>query len=156
MKTPAIGIYGMAGSGKTTLGLRIAEYTGLTYISFGQVIRDNHDVFNGSVNISKAIEILNRYDGIVISGFPVRVTEYYQFVKAFDLYRTFHLLLPEDVARERFFSRRRTFDDEKYFTDRLKLYREVIMPFTTWLNTVIIDGYANDADAVFAIAKQYM
>lgn len=156
----AIGIYGMAGSGKTTLGLRLAEDMGLLYISFGEVIREYPAVFTESVNASLAVQLIalkaTDFPGIVISGFPVRVSELALFTQHFDLYRVFHLTLTDEVARTRFFQRGRSFDDEAYYQKRVALYRKVILPFVTGLTCIEIDTVANDKEAMFAIARTYV
>lgn len=156
----AIGIYGMAGSGKTTLGLRLAKDMGFLYISFGEVIREYPAVFTGSVNASLAVQLIalkaTDFPGIVISGFPVCTCELELFTGSFDLYRAFHLTLNDAVARVRFFQRGRSFDDEAYYQKRVALYRNVILPFVSGLSCVTIDTAACDEEEMFAIARTYV
>lgn len=136
----AILIYGNTASGKSTVARMIAPLLNATYISFGELLRSNESLENVQRAIqnklpfdtdlcSRVIRSSVQHSQAIVSGFPISQSELASFSKWFNPKLYIHLLVSDEVAKERFFSRLRDVDTEAYFFKRMSLYHKRIVPF---------------------------
>ena len=138
-------LLGLPGAGKGTVGLRLAENLGLTFISLGDEvrrlakedspvgrnIRSHWESSNGwrplpdSLAIVLANECLGGVSGWVLDGFPRNVLQA-ESLPVTDL--IVHLLVSEETSTQRVLGRGREGDGLEKLLARLEAERERLLP----------------------------
>jgi adenylate kinase len=140
-------IFGIQGSGKSTLAPYIAKKLGVSYLSTGQLFREEmekktslgnlvRDRMNRGILIDDETtwEMLEPYlrdhpQGVLLDGFPRNLNQA-EFLekKGLGIDKVFYLNLPEDLASERLIKRGRDDDTKEGIVNRINLFKEQTLP----------------------------
>lgn len=139
-------LFGLPGSGKTTIALEIAKKYGVCLIKTGEILRlmakDQDEV---GQNIKKSLDSGEMVDdrivaqvvksrlqqsdcqnGFVMDGYPRQLSQISEFDPEFD--RCFYLEIPEKVAWDRLSGRGREDDTQTIISRRLEIAQVTLMP----------------------------
>ena len=142
-------IAGAPGSGKTTLGKRLAQETGIVHISVGALLRESAESHPELAPIMEQGELVDselvldlvrrrlsqedvRRRGFVLDGFPRRMLEAAALeewlAEGPGLDAMIRLEVPESELRRRILARGRKDDTEETFRNRMLIYHEQTEP----------------------------
>lgn len=138
---------GVAGSGKSSQGRRIADERGLAWLSTGEFLRmlisgqKRKDMLSGRLLedgeiirlIRKIFNVVNTEEEFVLDGFPRTVAQadwLINQVKHGQLHITavVHLIASEKAVQKRLLSRGRLDDTKEAISERFREYNEEILP----------------------------
>ena len=144
-------LIGPPGSGKTTIGERISEQTGIPFYSCGKMLRDwanNHPDFNDIYTnyagqgreippdittpiIMNQIQILvEKHKNIIIDGFPRDIYQYHAFLNKYPIGSIWlNCQIPFEECKHRLLSRHRSDDQIEIIIRRLNYYEISMKPF---------------------------
>lgn len=149
MRKRVIALMGRAGSGKSTLGKRIAEELGYKYLSTGDLARTLSDLdwqAKGQfapedqvrAMVTKAIAEATE-PVIILDGMPRMADQVYFLMDSYDV-SFICVVVDEEVARARLMERGRTDDTDRAIEERLATYRRNAPAIMTTLEGATLSG----------------
>ncbi|HSX35594.1 MAG TPA: nucleoside monophosphate kinase [Patescibacteria group bacterium] len=138
---------GVAGSGKSMQGKKLADEHGYAWISTGEILRvlvtgkRRHEMLEGKLlsddeminMMDKVLQLIDTQQEFVLDGFPRTVPQADWLLEQvhkgrFALSGVIHLAASEDVVRKRLLGRARQDDTEEAINQRFGEYRSVTLP----------------------------
>jgi adenylate kinase len=161
-----INILGVAGSGKSTQGMLLAERLKCPWVSIGQLLRQKlegdarEDMLQGKIiNDEITLGVLKEdlvaqnaaTDEVVLDGFPRTMSQAEWLageVEAGNIKMTgiIHLVADKNVAMDRLLQRGRRDDTEEAIHQRFSAYHQTIIPILDYLKSRGLPIYDIDAD----------
>ena len=149
MRKRVIALMGRAGSGKSTLGKRIAEELGYKYLSTGDLARTLSDLdwqAKGQfapedqvrAMVTKAIAEATE-PVVILDGMPRMADQVYFLMDSYDV-SFICVVVDEEVARARLMERGRTDDTDRAIEERLATYRRNAPAIMTTLEGATLSG----------------
>lgn len=159
MRKQVIALMGRAGSGKSTLGKKVAEEFGYRYISTGDLARTLSDLkwqekgqFAPEDQIRAMVqrEIANAEEPVVIlDGMPRMADQVYFLMDLYDV-SFVCVVADEDTARARLMARGRTDDTDKAIEERLASYRRNAPAIMATLEGATLSGLIDPPRFVYS------
>jgi len=161
-----INILGVAGSGKSTQGMLLAERLRCPWISIGQLFRQKlegearEEMLQGKIiNDEITLAVLKndlavknaKENEVVLDGFPRTMSQAEWLVNEvgcgnIKMTGIIHLMANQDIAMDRLLQRGRTDDTEQVINQRFSAYRQTILPILDYLKSNGLAVYDIDAD----------
>lgn len=159
MRKRVIALMGRAGSGKSTLGKRIAEELGYKYLSTGDLARTLSDLdwqAKGQfapedqvrAMVTKAIAEATE-PVVILDGMPRMADQVYFLMDLYDV-SFICVVVDEEVARARLMERGRTDDTDRAIEERLATYRRNAPAIMTTLEGATFSGLIDPPRFVYS------
>ena len=158
-------LVGMAGTGKSTQGQRIASDLNCEWLSVGNILRANMDgkyakqMMAGEIIsdkqvlplLDKEFKRIGRDKEFILDGSPRTMSQAKWLVKKIHnkevtLTAVIHLNTSEEVARQRLIARGRPDDYDEAIKERFKEYKKVIVPILDFLEEEKFPVFHIDAE----------
>ena len=159
MRKRVIALMGRAGSGKSTLGKKVAEELGYKYLSTGDLARTLSDLdwqakgqFAPEDQIRAMVceEITKATEPVIIlDGMPRMADQIYFLMDLCDV-SFICVVVDEEVARARLMKRGRTDDTNKAIEERLAIYRRNAPAIMTTLEGATLSGLIDPPRFVYS------
>lgn len=159
MRKRVIALMGRAGSGKSTLGKRIAEELGYKYLSTGDLARTLSDLdwqAKGQfapedqvrAMVTKAIAEATE-PVVILDGMPRMADQVYFLMDSYDV-SFICVVVDEEVARARLMERGRTDDTDRAIEERLATYRRNAPAIMTTLEGATLSGLIDSPRFIYS------
>lgn len=138
---------GVAGSGKSSQGRRIADERGLAWLSTGEFLRmlisgeKRKDMLSGKLLedgeiirlVRKIFNVVNTEEEFVLDGFPRTLAQADWLINQvkhgqLKITAVVHLIASEEAVQKRLLSRGRLDDNKEAISERFREYNEEILP----------------------------
>lgn len=158
---------GVAGSGKSSQGKRLADEQGYPWVSTGEFLRmlvsgqKRKDMLSGKLLangeiislVQKIFNVVNTDEEFVLDGFPRTVEQADWLINQFkhgqlDITAVVHLLASEEAVSKRLLARGRADDNETAIKERFREYNDEMKPILAHFeaaNVPVVDVNAEQA-----------